>query len=121
MDNLDINSVLAEGTKWLLEMEILNNPQVENTILLNIYRVSPFIKHVQLVCDMYQKKLLVYLELSWFGRTFLKVSISNAVIDTLKQALSSFQVRVIYDKQILDKSLKNAQKLLEQRDTFTRN
>lgn len=121
MSNSDSENVIAEGTKWLLEMELINSAHMENVLVLNIYNTSPFIIKTELVTDMYARKMLIFLELNWLGRNFFKKRTLQEIETVIQQALPSFQLRVTDDKSILDKSVEAAKKILKQRDFFTRN
>lgn len=91
-----------EGIKWLAELELLNNPQLINNIKLNILVASKQIKEVELLIYRENKTMLVLLELSWFGRKFLKRSIFEEVEDSLSQMLPSFRFRVTDDPKIME-------------------
>lgn len=95
----------ADALKWLLEMDVVSDPNVLNGIILNLYRLSSSIKNIEIVTDMPQRKLLVYLELSWWGTKFRQRRIKELSENMLDDALPRFQKRVIFDKTILDRAL----------------
>jgi len=121
MNEQETNAIISEGTKWLLEMELINNPHIENVLMLNVHNASPFITRAEIVTDMYGRKMLIFIEMNWLGRTFFKKRTLEDVMVVIKQALPSFQIRVTDDKQILARSVEIAKKILEQRKSFTRN
>lgn len=104
MDTLE--NPQGDALKWLLEMEVVSDPNVLNSIILNIYRLSKTINDVQFVTDIKQKKILVYIELSWFGRKFKQKSIFEACQNMLNDALPSYRKRIVFDREILDKAIK---------------
>lgn len=116
----DITSTVVEGTKWLLENELITSPYIANILIKNIQDTSLAIKDIRILSDSYNKKMLIYLKLNLWGRLFLQKKIQNNVQLKLKQGLPSFNFRVIYDNSIYEKALKISQKLLEQRNLVTR-
>lgn len=111
---------VAEGTKWLLDLGMVNNDYIQNVILLNIYNATSMIKDVELLTDVYSKKVLVFLKLSWLGNRIFKKRVADLVLDMLSEGLPGFSIKIEYDKQSFEKSLEVAKKLAEKRTTFTR-
>lgn len=95
----------AEALTWLLEMEMLTNPTVLNSVVLNIFKLTKGITDAQFVVDTNDKKLLVYLELDFWHRNFKKQKVADEVLDMLDQSIPSFKKRVVFDKQILNRAL----------------
>ena len=96
----------GEALSWLLEMELVNQPYVLNSIILNLVSGLKGIKNVELVIDEKQKKILIYLELTWFSNHFKWKEIEAKTKRLIEQALPSFKHRVIFDREILEKALK---------------
>ena len=96
----------VKGLEWLAEMEAISSPTFANAIILNIYRVSKRINDVQIVCDTINKRMLVWVDLDWWGNKFNKPQIEELIINLLRDVLPTFEVRVVYDQSILEKSLK---------------
>jgi hypothetical protein len=88
--------------KWLFELEVLNNPQVINTIKFNILAVSNSIKETELLIFRENKAILVLIKLNWFGRTFHKNQIISDIHEQLRLLLPSFNFRVTEDPKIME-------------------
>lgn len=87
---------------WIMEMELLNHPQLINQIKMNVLMVSRRIKEVELLIYRENKTMLVLLELSWLGKKFFKRRIFAEVEEILSQMLPSFRFRVTDDPKIMD-------------------
>ena len=111
---------LAEGTKWMLDLGVINNEYMVNVITANIYACSFWIKSVGIVSDMYSKKLLVFISLGWIGRVFFMNSIMKTVKTRLLSGLPEFSIRVTTDRAIYEKSVNLSAKILNQRRLVTR-
>ena len=96
---------IGASTKWLLELNLLDNEYMKNTIMFNIYKVSTKIKDVQLVIDIESRKMLVYLELTKLGNLFAKKEIGRNVAELLHEALPTYQFRITYSPEVLQKSI----------------
>lgn len=99
---MDRTKYQYEGMKWIVELELLNNPQVINTLKMNILMVSKRIKEVELLIYRENRSMLVLLDLTWIGRTFFLKQISMEVQDILTQLLPSFRFRVTQDPKIME-------------------
>lgn len=93
---------------WIMEMELVSDPNFINALLLNIFRVSSNIKDCQVVIDGVKKRMLVWLELDWWGRKFKQEKLKELVEAMLLTALPSFTFRVIYDPKLLKRSIQIA-------------
>lgn len=98
---MDNTKYQYEGMKWLMELELLNQPQAINTIKLNIMMASSRIKEVELLIYRENKSMLVLLDLTWMGRKFFKKRIYGEVEDVLSQLLPTFRFRVTDDTEIM--------------------
>ena len=108
--------ILSAGTKWLLEMEVINSPHLKNFLILNIYSLSKYIKNVEILSDSTTRVMLICLELSFFGRLFKKQKqIETLVQDNLSELLPSYVTRVIFDPILFSKALQKAKNLVESR------
>lgn len=101
-----------EGLKWLFEHQLLDHPQLINHLKMNILMVSPSIKDAELLIARDQRQILVYVDLTWFGRTFKKRPIFQETEDILSQMLPSFRFRVTNDRNIFSLSLERVKKAL---------
>lgn len=101
-----------EGMKWIMELQLLNQPQAINTIKFNILMASPRIKEVELLIYRENQTMLVLLDLTWFGRKFQKKQIFSDVQDALSQLLPSFRFRVTDDPNIMTLAVERVQKAL---------
>lgn len=113
-DNL--KELINDGTKWLFEMHLLDNPQIKNTLIMNIFRSSPNIKNLDVLSDTEHKKMLIYLELTWWAKLWKKEQeTADGVLDMLTGVLPGFKFRVIFDKTLFIKATDMAEKLIKDR------
>ena len=100
----------VESLKWLISLGLLNDPQVKNHIILNIYSVDPKITDVQLLMDTDKQKLLVYTDIK--TRFWTRKATVDSIIDDitlrLDEMLTDYSVRVINDLDLFKKALKIA-------------
>lgn len=100
-------TALNKGISWLFEHEILGAKAAQDALWLNIYAQSTRITDVKLVIDQMHKKMLIYLELSFWGKYFSnKKLIADSVMDVCSDVLPTYQMRVVYDKDIYEKARK---------------
>lgn len=99
---MDRTKYQYEGMKWIVELELLNNPQVINTIKLNVLMVSKRIKEVELLIYRENKSMLVLLDLTWIGRKFFHKEICMEVQEVLTQLLPTFRFRITQDPKIME-------------------
>lgn len=111
IEALDQNKTNGEALNWVLEMELVSDPNFINAILLNIFKITPRIKDVEIISDSVNKKMLVWLKLDWWGRKFNQVKIQETVDSMLNQALPSYKFRVIYNRELFEKALDISRKL----------
>ena len=104
IDALEDRRVAGDALGWLMEMEILQDPNIYNALILNILKCSKHIIDVHLVVDTQNRAILVYLEVGFLGRHFFRNKISMDVENLLK-AIPSYRSRVVFDKAILDKAI----------------
>ena len=90
--------------KWFLELGIIDD-QVKNHLVLNAYDVHKSIKDVQLILDQERKKLLVYVEISFWSGLFKKDEILNDVHLRIGEMLPSYGIRVTNELKIFKKAL----------------
>lgn len=109
---MDKNKYQFEGLKWLHELELLNNPQVINTLKFNILATSNRIKEVELLIYRENKTMLVLVELTWFGRKFYKRQIFTDVQEALSSLLPTFRFRVTDEPQIMEMAVARVKKAL---------
>jgi hypothetical protein len=116
MDN-DRQRFQLEGLRWLQEMELINHPQLINTLKLNALSVSKHIQNVEFLIHREKKACLVLVHLNWFGRTFKKESILSEALETLATFLPSFRFRVTDDQALMDLAVANVKKVLRGKNT----
>lgn len=119
---------LAQGIEWLTRMGLLDSPDVQVALTANIYAVSEQIGEVALVADTEQQQLLVYLKLKKvstiqrliilvariFGRIEItKKDIEELVLERLRQVLQEYQIRVVFDENIYQRSKALAEKIMK--------
>ena len=100
----------VESLKWLISLGLLNDPQVKNHIILNIYSVDPTIIDVQLLMDTDKQKLLVYTDIKtrfWTRKATVDSIIDNITL-RLNEMLTDYKVRVINDLDLFEKAIKIA-------------
>lgn len=93
------------GLKFLYDMELVDDPQLINNLKMNIFDVSAHIRDVEFLSSYHHKSMLIYLDLNWFGRTFLQKRLSIDTLDRVKQLLPNFRFRVVTDRKIFDLAL----------------
>ena len=106
----------ASALRWLLEMEIVSDPNVFNGLILNLFRISKKIKDIEIVTDTRDKKLLIYVDLQlnrWF-KDRQKERIQHMIENIVSDALPSYERRVVFDRNILEKALELVSKKNEQ-------
>ena len=99
----------VESLKWMISLGLLNDPQVKNHILLNIYNVDPRIKDVQMLMDLNKQKLLIHVDLSWWSRKFHQSTIIDNINIRLNEMIPNYQFRVINDLDLFNKALEKTQ------------
>lgn len=99
--------------KFLYEMELVDDPQLINNMKLNVFSISGCINDVEFLSSYLHKSMLVYIELNWLGRTFLKKRIESGVTDRVQQLLPNFKFRVTTEKRILDMALEKVKTALK--------
>lgn len=98
--------IASEGTQWLLNLGLIDNPFMKNALIFNILKVSNRIKNTELFIDTTNKKMLIYLEIDWWARlTRQKRSLAEEVFEMLSEALPGYEFRVVYNKAILEKAI----------------
>lgn len=95
----------SEALSWLLEFELVQTPHVLNSMILNVFRILPGLKDAQFVIDLKTKKLLIYLELTWFSKHFKKQAIYDQALDIFDEILPTFKKRITFDRTILEKAI----------------
>lgn len=100
------------GLNWLLEHQLLDDPQIMNHLALNVLSISKSIINVEFLLSRDHRQLLIYLELSWLGRTFNKDKLFEETQLILSQMLPTFKLRVINDPKIFKMALDKVKKAL---------
>jgi len=101
---------INNATRWMAEINFVNNEHFLNTIILNIYKASSSISHVELINDSNQGKMLIFLKLTMWGRWFRQDTIASDILSMMTQALSSYEFRVIFSQEQFNKSLELAKR-----------
>lgn len=101
------------GLKFLYEMELVDDPQLINNLKLNIFDISSSIRDVEFLSSYHHRQMLIYIELSWFGRKFLQKGIEAEILDRVQQLLPNFKFRVTSDRKILDMALDRVKTVLK--------
>lgn len=108
-DNISMDDTKAKfqyaGLRFLYDMEIIDDPQLINNMKLNIFDVSSCIRDADFLSSFHQKSMLIWLDVNWLGRTFLKKRIETSVTDRVQQLLPNFRFRVTTDRKIFDLAL----------------
>jgi hypothetical protein len=116
---MDKSKFQYEGLKWLYEMQLLDNPQLINNLKMNILLISTSIRDVELLIYREKKQMLVYVDLTWFGRKFKKDTIFIEVEEILSQLLPSFKFRITDDFSILVLAIERVKQALTRRKNET--
>lgn len=104
---------LYSGLKFLYEMELVNDPQLINNLKLNVLAVSPRIKEVDFLSSYHHKTMLIWVDLTWWGRKFYEKRILNDVHEIVQQLLPKFKFRVVSDKNIFELALRRVRILFD--------
>ena len=99
----------SDALKWLLEMELIQDPNVLNSLILNIHKTSKTIRNVEFVTDLHNKRVLVYLDIKpgiFWGKQRKIATIIELTENILNDALPSFEKRVTVDRALLDRAIK---------------
>lgn len=94
--------------QWLFDMELVDDPQLINTLKLNILSTSEAIQEVELLTSQQHRQMLIYVELklTWFQRTFFQKRIldevERRVTERVRTLLPRFRVRVVNDRRIMN-------------------
>jgi hypothetical protein len=107
----DLGAAYGEGLSWLLELQLLQNPELLNAIVLNIFKLSNRVKNLEFLADQNNKRLLIWLELDWLGKNFHKKNIERSVMEMLVSVIPNFKIRVCYDRVLFDKAVKTVEEL----------
>lgn len=116
---MDKSKFQYEGLKWLYEMQLLDNPQLINNLKMNILLVSTSIRDVELLVYREKKQMLIYINLTWYGRKFKKDQIFIEVEEVVSQLLPSFKFRVTDDFNILTLAIERVKQALTGRKNET--
>lgn len=95
---------------WLLELEKIDDPNLLNALILNVYRIFPQVTDVQLVIDKRNRRLLVWVELSFWGSLFKQKQTVRQITEIIKEKLPSFQIRTTTDINLLKQALEIIEK-----------
>lgn len=106
-ESLEKIAVQQNGVKWLAEMELLENPQLLNTLKLNILMISKGIKDVEILSlYLYGKKdMLIWLDLKWWGY-FKERKLKEEAETVISTILPEFNIRVITNYEIMRLAVK---------------
>lgn len=110
----DLNQFGPAGLRWLIEMEAVNSPVLQNNLYGNLY-AFPHVEDVELIMDRYQRKMLIWVKFSWFVRKFLKKrrkDLIMSMLDQLQSLLPSFEFRITEDRAVFDLALKRMEEIL---------
>ena len=104
-DFKDTSKIMNSATRWLYDMELVDNPMVLNNLYINIFSRSRSIKDVELLIDSRNKKILVYIKLAWYSRLFKKSKrkIAMYVIENLQELLPRYEIKVTTKIEIFNK------------------
>lgn len=111
-DTLERVKTQSAGIRWLYEMELLQNPQLIDNLKLNIFMQHKRITDVEILVDQNRRGILIYLKLTWWGSKFNESDISFSVQELISNLLPNFRKRVIFNRDIFQMALDQAQKLV---------
>ncbi len=102
-----------EGLKFLYEMELVGDPQLINNLKLNVFSISNSIREVELLSSYHHRSILVFIDVSWFGKIFSQNRIVTGVHERVSELLPNFRFRVITNRAIFDLALKQVSAVLK--------
>ena len=107
-----MNNPQSEAIAWLAEMDLVANPSMLNSIVLNLLAGIRWVADAELVLDTVDKKMLVYIKpyriinyVPKFGRVWFFRQIANNAMEILNSIVPTWKKRVIFDRKILEKAL----------------
>lgn len=109
---MDKQKFQYEGLKWLLEMQVLDDPQLVNNLKMNVLVTSTSIRDVEFLFFREKRQMLVCVELNWFGRKFKRNQIMVEVKEVLSQLLPSFSIRIVDDPKIMELAIERVKQTL---------
>ena len=113
MDRDETNNreqIHAEAIAWLREMELVNDPSMLNSIVMNVYRI-PSIKKAEFLADMNNRKMLILLELNFWGG-FFKKRTTRDVLEMMQEFLPKYEFRVTFDRELFETACRRAKESL---------
>jgi len=120
---------VAQGIEWLLKAGIIEHPDVQEVLMLNILMIDDKVNDVEFICDSQNFRILVFIELFYENNFFRKLMkkikvllkkeidlsqevIGQIAVNKLHQVLPNFDIRATFNRAIYDKSLKIAEKII---------
>jgi hypothetical protein len=86
-----------QAIEWLLRVEALTDPAVQDLLVTAVADCSPFIQRVEFGIDRSNRAILVFLEIpSWVRRVFGTL-VSSKVEEQVRALLPAFRVTVTFD------------------------
>jgi len=108
--NEDPSSYAKAGMQWLYDLNLVKSPAVMSNLLGNILAYDKGILNAEVLTDRFDKKMLVYIELTRWARWFRQKSIERGLIEALQEILPEWSFRIIFDKKIFEIGLERSQK-----------
>jgi hypothetical protein len=112
--SLGKTNMMPQATAWLLELGLLDNPNIKETLILNILKVNDAIKDTQLLIDMNENKMLVFIKLGFWSRVLKRREICSDILDMIASALPSYEFRITLDPELFNKALEGFKKSSKQ-------
>lgn len=119
--DIDRDQMTSDGLMWLLQMGAIDTDVVKNALVLNIRESSVFIKDLEILTDLENRKMLVLLRLNLIGRWlawFFGKGILIQALQILNSGLPHFKFRVIYDETLFQKAIEGSRRVAERRQVI---
>lgn len=120
-EELEDKQYIKASSRWLFEMNFLNNDYIKSALIANIYVQSRFIKNTEILVDQHNKRMLILIELSYIGNLFKnKKKLGRDVEEIIKDALPSYNLRVVYDRPLFEKATEMLNPILKVSDASSK-
>lgn len=94
--------------EWLLRVEALTDPAVQDLLVTSIADCSPFIRRVEFGIDRQGRSILVFVEVPPMVRRILGLPLSSRVEDQVRALLPAFRVRTTFEHSDIIKFVEEA-------------
>jgi hypothetical protein len=96
-----------ESLSWLVKNAPISNPVLQEVLVKNIENCSPFIQNIEFLIDYKNYKMLLYLDISIFGKLFFRSkNIAKRAVEIIQSGFPKYGVKIYFNKDQWDKIYK---------------